>query len=87
MWCIILFYYNFVQVCEDDSLPKIICSHCVDKLESFYDFRESCVNAEAMLESYFTSLRFSDDFTREGKVIVAIMFLNFLLKIQKCKQL
>nr|CAD7429225.1 unnamed protein product [Timema monikensis] len=57
-----------VQVCEDDSLPKIICSHCVDKLESFYDFRESCVNAEAMLESYFTSLRYSDDFTREGKV-------------------
>lgn len=47
----------------------------MDKLESFYDFRESCVNAEAMLESYFTSLRFSDDFTREGKVIVAIMFL------------
>ncbi|PSN57339.1 hypothetical protein C0J52_02102 [Blattella germanica] len=59
-----------LQVCEDDSLPKIICSHCVDKLESFYDFRESCVNAEAMLESYFTSLRYSDDFTREGKVYV-----------------
>ncbi|XP_066997547.2 uncharacterized protein [Anabrus simplex] len=59
-----------VQVCEDDSLPKIICNHCVEKLESFYDFRESCVNAESMLESYFTSLRFSDDFTREGKVYV-----------------
>ncbi|XP_046985533.1 zinc finger protein 85-like [Schistocerca americana] len=59
-----------VQVCEDDSLPKIICNHCVEKLESFYDFRESCVNAEAMLESYFTSLRYSDDFTREGKVYV-----------------
>lgn len=59
-----------LQVCEDDSLPKIICNHCVDKLESFYDFRESCVNAEAMLEGYFTSLRYSDDFTREGKVYV-----------------
>ncbi|KAF4519907.1 hypothetical protein B566_EDAN008283 [Ephemera danica] len=55
------------EVCEDDSLPKIICSQCVDKLESFYDFRESCINAEAMLESYFTSLRYSDDFQREGK--------------------
>jgi hypothetical protein len=49
----------------------------VDKLESFYDFRESCVNAEAMLESYFTSLRFSDDFTREGKVNMAILVLIF----------
>lgn len=68
-----------MQVCEDDSLPKIICSHCVDKLESFYDFRESCVNAEAMLESYFTSLRYSDDFTREGKVI-----LDFFLHSSLC---
>lgn len=59
-----------VQVCEDDSLPKIICSQCVEKLESFYDFRESCVNAETMLESYFTSFRYSDDFSREGKVYV-----------------
>ncbi|KAF4520584.1 hypothetical protein B566_EDAN005995 [Ephemera danica] len=57
-----------LQVCEDDSLPKIICSHCVEKLESFYEFRESCINAEAMLESYFTSLRYSEDFQREGKV-------------------
>uniref|UniRef100_A0A1B6GH52 Protein krueppel n=1 Tax=Cuerna arida TaxID=1464854 RepID=A0A1B6GH52_9HEMI len=57
-----------LQVCEDDSLPKIICNQCVDKLESFCDFRASCVNAEAMLESYFTSLRYSEDFIREGKV-------------------
>jgi hypothetical protein len=72
--------FKFVQVCEDDSLPKIICSHCVDKLESFYDFRESCVNAEAMLESYFTSLRYSDDFTREGKVTVhKCIFFNVLI--------
>lgn len=28
------------------------------------------VNAEGMLESYFTSLRFSDDFLKEGKVYV-----------------
>uniref|UniRef100_A0A1B6C732 Protein krueppel n=1 Tax=Clastoptera arizonana TaxID=38151 RepID=A0A1B6C732_9HEMI len=55
-----------LQVREDDSLPKIICNHCVDKLESFNDFRESCVNAEAMLEGF----RYSDDFSREGKVYV-----------------
>lgn len=28
------------------------------------------VNAEGMLESYFTSLRFSEDFLKEGKVYV-----------------
>ncbi|KAL0277674.1 UNVERIFIED_CONTAM: hypothetical protein PYX00_004885 [Menopon gallinae] len=61
-----------LQVQEEDSLPKIICSTCVEKLESYYEFREACVNAEAMLESYFTSLRYSEDFTREGKVSVYV---------------
>ena len=55
---------------EEDSLPKIVCLECVKKLESYIDFRESVVNAEGMLESYFTSLRFSEDFLKEGKVYV-----------------
>lgn len=48
------------QVAEDDSLPKIVCSSCVEKLESYYEFRESCINAEAMLESYFSTIRAED---------------------------
>lgn len=40
------------------------------KLENFIEFRETVVNAEGMLESYFTSLRFSEDFLKEGKVYV-----------------
>ncbi|XP_075229792.1 uncharacterized protein LOC142329257 [Lycorma delicatula] len=59
-----------LQVCEDDSLPKIICTHCADKLEGFYDFRETCINAENMLEGYFSTLRHSEEFIREGKVYV-----------------
>lgn len=55
---------------EEDSLPKIVCHECVKKLESFIEFRETVVNAEGMLESYFTSLRFSEDFLKEGKVYV-----------------
>ena len=58
---------------EEDSLPKIICSSCVEKLESYFEFREACINAEAMLESYFTSLKYSDDLTREGKVSVSVI--------------
>ncbi|XP_048509887.1 zinc finger protein 853-like isoform X2 [Athalia rosae] len=59
-----------VQVLEDDSLPKIVCHECVRKLENFFEFRETAVSAEGMLESYFTSLRFSEDFLKEGKVYV-----------------
>lgn len=55
---------------EEDSLPKIVCLECVKKLESYIEFREAVVNAEGMLESYFTSLRFSEDFLKEGKVYV-----------------
>ena len=51
-------------------MPKIVCLECVKKLESFIEFREAVVNAEGMLESYFTSLRFSEDFLKEGKVYV-----------------
>nr|XP_034172002.1 zinc finger protein 184-like [Osmia lignaria] len=59
-----------IQVLEEDSLPKIVCHECVKKLENFIEFRETVVNAEGMLESYFTSLRFSEDFLKEGKVYV-----------------
>lgn len=59
-----------LQVVEEDSLPKIVCTECVKKLESYIEFRESVVQAESMLESYFTSLRFSEDFLKEGKVYV-----------------
>lgn len=36
----------------------------------YIEFRQGCANAENMLESYFTSLRFSEDFLKEGKVYV-----------------
>ncbi|CAH0383088.1 unnamed protein product [Bemisia tabaci] len=52
-----------LQINEDDSLPKSICNNCADKLESFYNFRESCLTAEAMLEGF-------QDFKREGMVYV-----------------
>lgn len=55
---------------EEDSLPKIVCHECLKKLENFVEFREAVVTAEGMLESYFTSLRFSEDFLKEGKVYV-----------------
>ncbi|XP_076171349.1 uncharacterized protein LOC143148666 isoform X2 [Ptiloglossa arizonensis] len=59
-----------IQVLEEDSLPKIVCHECIKKLENFIEFRETVVSAEGMLESYFTSLRFSEDFLKEGKVYV-----------------
>ncbi|XP_076286875.1 uncharacterized protein LOC143212215 isoform X3 [Lasioglossum baleicum] len=59
-----------IQVLEEDSLPKVVCHECIKKLEYIIEFRETVVSAESMLESYFTSLRFSEDFMKEGKVYV-----------------
>uniref|UniRef100_A0A8D8YXZ7 ZAD domain-containing protein n=1 Tax=Cacopsylla melanoneura TaxID=428564 RepID=A0A8D8YXZ7_9HEMI len=58
-----------LQITEEDSLPKTVCNLCLNKIEEFTSFRQSSVNAEAMLETYFTSLRCSDEYRRsEGKV-------------------
>ncbi|CAD1475653.1 unnamed protein product [Heterotrigona itama] len=65
-----LYSRDKILVLEEDSLPKIVCHECVKKLENFIEFREAVVSAEGMLESYFTSLRFSEDFLKEGKVYV-----------------
>ncbi|KAJ8682297.1 hypothetical protein QAD02_018089 [Eretmocerus hayati] len=62
--------YLPVQVLEEDSLPKTVCLECVRKLESFIEFREGVVSAESMLESFFNSIRYSEDFIKEGKVYV-----------------
>ncbi|XP_065349217.1 putative zinc finger protein 286B [Cloeon dipterum] len=59
-----------LQVIEEDSLPNIICMDCVHRLESFYDFRQTCINAEAMLESYYSSLKFNEEFRKTGKCYV-----------------
>ena len=55
---------------EEDSLPKIVCHECVRKLENFVEFRQSVINAEGMLESYFTSMNFNEECLKEGKVYV-----------------
>lgn len=71
--CYLLYTTYFIcslKVLEEDSLPKIVCQECIQKLENYIEFRETVVSAESMLESYFTSLRFSEDFLKEGKVYV-----------------
>lgn len=70
-------FFCQLQIHEEDSLPKIICNNCVDKIESFYEFRESCINAEAMLDSYFTSMKYSEDLAKDGKVANIVYFFFF----------
>lgn len=43
-------HYN-LQLNERDKLPKIICSQCLQQVETIAEFRETCINAENMLES------------------------------------
>uniref|UniRef100_A0A023EY60 Putative c2h2-type zn-finger protein n=1 Tax=Triatoma infestans TaxID=30076 RepID=A0A023EY60_TRIIF len=59
-----------LQVNEQDSLPKLICNMCLEKLENYFDFRTNCVNAEAMLESYAKNLSLNNDFVMDGKVYI-----------------
>lgn len=40
-----------IKLNEKDKLPKVICNSCLDYVETFADFRQSCSNAQTMLES------------------------------------
>ncbi|RZF32306.1 hypothetical protein LSTR_LSTR001770 [Laodelphax striatellus] len=55
---------------ENDSLPKNICTQCEEKLESFNSFKEACLDAGKMLTTFFSTIRFSDDFLKNGLVYI-----------------
>lgn len=40
-----------VKVYENDPLPKVICHHCLHKLEVFHEFQESCLKSEETLRN------------------------------------
>lgn len=55
-------------MCENDFLPKVVCSQCLRSLEECYVFRKECVSSESMLSSYFKNFRYTEDFKKSGKV-------------------
>ncbi|XP_031620758.1 transcription factor Sp3 isoform X2 [Contarinia nasturtii] len=44
-----------IVVSETDKLPKIVCSSCLIQVETIVKFRQTCINAQSMLESCLTS--------------------------------
>ncbi|CAH1992366.1 unnamed protein product [Acanthoscelides obtectus] len=67
---------NKIQTClaltvnENDFLPKVVCSKCLQGLETCYVFRQECVRSETMLSTYFKNFRYTDDFKKSGKVYI-----------------
>ncbi|XP_055701368.1 early growth response protein 1-like isoform X3 [Phlebotomus papatasi] len=55
-----------IQLSEKDKLPKIVCGQCLQQVESIMEFRETCQNAQAMLESCLNSSKLRN----EGKVYI-----------------
>ncbi|KAJ9595773.1 hypothetical protein L9F63_013017 [Diploptera punctata] len=41
-----------ISVSREDMLPKLICSRCIYKLETFSEFRNSCFRSEQLLKRY-----------------------------------
>lgn len=40
-----------IQLNDKDKLPKVICANCLEYVEIFSEFRQSCTKAQKMLES------------------------------------
>ncbi|XP_069684332.1 uncharacterized protein [Periplaneta americana] len=67
-----------VKISENDSLPKVICHHCLHKLEVFREFQESCLKSEETLRKFSTySVTYpafrnaSQEFIRENEETVS----------------
>lgn len=72
---LITFYFSIViQVSETDKLPKIVCSQCLTQVETIVKFRETCVNAQSMLESCLNSSKLRNG----GKVCIHMLLLLVL---------
>lgn len=61
-------FRSIIQVSETDKLPKIVCSQCLTQVETIVKFRETCVNAQSMLESCLNSTKLRNG----GKVCIRI---------------
>ncbi|XP_018330725.1 GATA zinc finger domain-containing protein 14 [Agrilus planipennis] len=59
-----------LKVCENDFLPKVVCSQCLNTLEECYTFKKECQTSETMLSSYFNNFRYTEDFKKSGKVYI-----------------
>ncbi|XP_030760520.1 zinc finger and BTB domain-containing protein 6-like [Sitophilus oryzae] len=59
-----------MTITEDDFLPKVVCSRCINQLEVCNAFREECRKSEKMLSSYFKNYRHTEDFKKSGKVYI-----------------
>lgn len=47
--------FTLPQIDEQDKLPKILCTTCLAQVEAIAKFRETCINAQTMLESCLNS--------------------------------
>ncbi|XP_019871798.1 zinc finger protein 184 [Aethina tumida] len=59
-----------LSVYENDFLPKVVCSKCLQSLETCYIFQQECVGSETMLSTYFRNFRWTEDFKKSGKVYI-----------------
>lgn len=66
-------FISFIQVSESDKLPKIVCSQCLTQVETMAKFRETCVNAQTMLESCLNSSKLRNG----GKVCIILISFYF----------
>lgn len=55
-----------ITVDEKDKLPKIVCTQCLQNVETLAEFRDSCVKAQAMLLSCLSSAKLKN----EGQVYI-----------------
>lgn len=62
--------YLYLQINRSDELPKMICEHCLYKLELLYDFRLRAVRTQSLLKEIYKERNISE--VQNQKVIKLI---------------
>lgn len=46
-----------IAINKEDFLPKKVCEKCLLKIDQFYEWRQNCLNTEAILSKYADSVK------------------------------
>lgn len=73
--------HSHFQIDAEDKLPKILCAQCLQQVETIAKFRETCINAQTMLESCLNSSKLRNG----GKVCCLLgLLLSKLVRSDRC---
>lgn len=69
-----------ISIAKEDFLPKKVCEKCVNRIESYFEWRTNCVQTENIFKNYAESMR-NVTATINFQVSALILSFNLILML------